>query len=231
MLTFFIFGSGSTLAADKPVWELRVTTAEIDGECLHNQTWQGVSGRYHQWDLIRIDDPKNYTGKIGEATWQFVQHHKYSFLFRKDAANGSSMRNGNLFFNLDLIDEDTLDFYRKAAKASVGTNPYGYVDNIRRDLKKPHLLPATVVRHAYERELYDLNRLNSFNPFEVNIDNRQVVIPVERSVCDLKVIYLMNNAKARYTKNALGKRTLISDDTKPTNMGKKTFAEEWLEAQ
>lgn len=227
----FLLLTNKTYAADKPIWELRVTTAQVNGICLFKQKWLQVGGNYSQWKLIRIDDPKKFSGKIGDTTWQFLRSHTSNFLLPKGESEDGWPNNGKYFFKLDAIDETTLDSYRSISKVSTAGNPYDYVDDLRISLKNPKLLPATVIRYIDESELYALNRLNSFNPFNGNIDGRKIIVPIERSVCDLNIIYLMNNAKARYTRNIIGIRKLISDETIPTDNEKKTFAQRWLDAQ
>jgi len=216
-------------AAPDPVWELRVTAAQVDGTCLYDKAWIPVGQRYLYWDLIQINDPDKYTGKIGED-WRLIRHHKSSFLTRKNSGSVSKKTEGDVFFNLEVLDETSLDFFRGMNKTLKLSNDYAYIDVMRSQLKKPNLLPATAVRYVSERDLYNLNRLNEFNPFSDTSDGRIVLIPVERSACDLKITYLMNRAKARYVTGPFGKKSLISNETVPLSKDEKTFAEKWLEA-
>jgi hypothetical protein len=228
-LAFLI--SNAVFAASGPVWELRVTTAQVDGSCLHRDSWQNVKGRYHYWELIQINDVTNYSGKLGED-WKALRHHTYSFLVPSDAETNFGARNGDIYFNLEEIDESVLAVHRRLSQRTTELNQYEYVDVLRAELKKPNLLPATLVRYVRESELYRLNRLNSFNPFKDNTDGdgRKLLVPLDRSVCDLKISYLMKDARARYEKSFFGKRVLISNETVPLDKGQKTFAEEWLAA-
>ena len=229
-ISLLAFLSSSTvMAVGGPVWELRVTTAEVEGSCLLREDWKRVGGRYHYWELIQINDPAKYTGKMGED-WRFLRHHKFSFLDLKDAGTRVEGQDSRIFFNLEAIEERDLEFHKRMSKTTILSNPYAYVDALREAFKKPNLLPATVVHYVSEKKLYGLNRLNSFNPFQDKIDGREVIVPLDQTVCDLKFSYLMKGAKARYNKNFLGKKVLISNETIPFAKDKKTFAEEWLEA-
>jgi hypothetical protein len=232
LVLFLLMSSGAAaFAEDKTVWELRVTTAKVDGSCLFRQAWLKVGGRFHHWELIRIDDPENYTGKLGEK-WQFIRYHRSSFLSAIDGANRIDGPYSDPFFYLESLDERDLEFYRRlSGNSSVVKNPYAYVDLMRKDLRRPSLLPATVVHYVGENDLHKLNRTNSYNPFHQKLDGRKVVVPIEQSVCEVGATYLMNNAKARYKQSITGRKTLISNETLPLAPSRKTFAEEWIQAE
>jgi hypothetical protein len=139
------------------------------------------------------------------------------------------------FFNLKYLDEESLNTDRRMANEIANTpaiqgifDHVRLVDSMRNKFSKPKLLPATVVRYVPELELYRLNEVNNFNPFQENMDGRKVIVPIGISVCDLKINYLMKGAKARYIKNLLGQKKLIMDETVPYSPGKESFAKEWM---
>jgi hypothetical protein len=229
-LSLATFSGAAALAADKTVWELRVTTATVDGSCLLRQAWLKVGGRFHHWELVRIDDPSNYTGKVGEK-WQFIRYHRSSFLSQTDSVKQSNGSYGNPFFYLEALEEGDLEIYRRLeANSSVLKNPYTYVDQMRKDLKRPKLIPAIAVQYVAEKELNKLNRINSYNPFNENLDGEKAIVPIAETVCDVTTTYLMRNAKARYKQSLTGTKTLISNETLPLAPNRRSFAEEWIEA-
>lgn len=212
-----------------PIWELRVTAARVRGTCLYGNEWIPIDQRslYLYWELILIDDSDENSGKPGDKG-QYKQSHEYSLLSPQNTGPASATTDGDVAFKLDVIDERKLEFFRQASKASSISGDYAYIDAMRVQLKKPNLLPATVVRNVPERELYELNKLNDFNPFRDNDVGVKVRVPVSRSGCDLQIKYIMQSATARYKKNLFGRKTLISDETAPLSQGEKTFAENFL---
>jgi len=69
-------------------------------------------------------------------------------------------------------------------------------------LKNQNLLPAIVVAKVPASHLLGLNQLRDPNPFNDN-DSTPVSVPIGYAVCDVKVTYLMDGAKARYTQTSI----------------------------
>ena len=88
-------------------------------------------------------------------------------------------------------------------------------------------MPAIVIAEVPASYLFELNKLRDPNPFNDN-ESMPISVPIGYAVCDVKVTYLMNGAKARFTQSFINGKTLTKDDTVPLQKGKKSFATEFI---
>jgi hypothetical protein len=210
---------------------LTVTTADTTGRCLYQDRWVEVSGRYHAWDLKEIF-PKKGLQPSKDDPWRVVRTHSANQLHPITKPPSTTSSTGVISSDISFVtpmlamSEEQLNFYENRLHAE----EYRFLRSQRESLSNKNLVLTTVIAAVSESALARLNRLNSSSPFkDGSTSDSQINIPLSYSVCDLSPVYLMNQSTAIYQKGFFGRKTLLEDNTKPMQKGRKTFAEEFIE--
>ncbi len=206
-------------------FELFVTNADVQGKCLHQGQWVDVKGNYHYWQLTEFSKmfPEKQDGSLSGKN---IGLHKTSLLRPTNKSN-FDRSDGSLthpiYFDLQSIrpSQQIEELMEK------NFPEFRHLKAMKVQLKNQNLLPAIVVAEVPESYLSGLNKLRDPNPFNDN-ESKLVSVPIGYAVCDVKVTYLMDGAKARYTQSFIGGKTLTKDNTVPLGQGKKSFAAEFI---
>ena len=182
--------------------KLKVTIAQVRGECLLSERWFSVSGDYIFWN---IDNRVEHSHQLIPI----------------------SKKNLSLSLNDELsIFDDPI--YFEVMGGSWMTKDREYLDFMKKKFKNENLELSTAVQETTQGDLYYLNKSNSENPFKQS-DESIVFIPLSRTICNLEKNYVMKNAEAIYMKSLFGAITFEKNDTVPYKLGTRTFAEELLD--
>jgi hypothetical protein len=226
-----LFGAFHLVQAAPLTFMLTVTTADTTGRCLYQGEWLEVSGRYHAWDLKEIF-PKKGSKPSKDDAWRVVRTHHWNQLRPVAPSPSTTSSTGaissDISFAIPLLNvsEEQL----RHLETLRGEDGYKFLRSKRSSLANEDLVLATVTTVIPESNLARLNRHNMSSPFEDNSTNdAQIIIPLGYTVCELMPNYLMEQSTAIYTKGFLGRKTMLEDNTKPMQNGRKTFAQEFIE--
>lgn len=213
------------IAAHASEFKLSVTTADVQGKCLHQGHWIEVEGRYHYWQLTEFSKqfPEKQDGSISGIN---VGWHKFSLL--NPTKKTELPRSDGGLVNRFYFDLESIRPSPQTEELMERHSPeFRFLKEKKAQLKNQKLLPAIVVAEVPEKDLFRLNKLRDPNLFKDDVSN-PVSVPIGYAVCDAKVTFLMDGATARFTKSLVGGKTLKEDNTVPLGDGRKTFAAEFI---
>jgi hypothetical protein len=205
-------------------FKLSVTTADVQGRCLHQGQWIEVDGRYHSWQLTEFNKmfPENQDRSISGKN---VGLHKFSQLnpIKKIGLN----RTDGSLVNQIHFDLQNIKPSNQLEELMKNFPEFRYLKAKKVELKNEKLLSAIVVAEVSELDLHRLNKLRDLNPFKED-DSTTVNVPIGYAVCDVNVNFLMDGATARYKESLFGRKSLTVDNTVPLKNGRKSFALEFI---
>jgi hypothetical protein len=193
--------------------KLTATVADVQGQCLRDNMWTPVAGRYIYW---QIDGPQI------ASRWHERNLIEPERAFMEGFPDDSTALRRPFAFSINLSSQSASNALAKAFPE------FTFRDAMRKKLNKPNLVAATVVQLVPNTELFNYNLTNAKNPFQKGDWENKFYVPTQFSVCDLDIKYLMNRAEAIFETRMFGKTTFKSNQTVPLKDDQRTFAEEIL---
>jgi len=202
--------AGVCLGSDGKV---TATVADVQGNCLLDNKWTAVKGRYIYWQM----DGPGITSRSHRSN--LIDPEKASIQgFPED----STALRRPFAFSINLSSMSATHSLADIFPELI------FRDALRKKMNKPNLVAATVVQGISNSDLFSYNFTNDSNPFRKDDWDSKFYVPTQYSVCDLDIKYLMNKAEAIFETRLFGKTILKSDQTVPLKDGRRTFAEEIL---
>ena len=186
--------------------ELRVFYEIVDGRCLFEKKWNGVSGNIISWSISDL------------SSGRLIDSHSYRFLKYKPTVL-SKERSPKLRY-FQIINQAELYLPISSSEAKLN-----FLNEKKKEFSNSELQLAQLIYETDEGTLSRLNSLNDEISFK-KFSDVTVLIPGNLTVCDLKINKLMNGSKARFKVNLFGGVTIKSDDTISAKSGEKSFANE-----